>query len=144
LAYEEQPEAKTETDINRADDPQIRRANTRDFASLLNKPNQMSGCSATINPKVPHSTAIVAVPVQAIRRARSYCLRAPVRSDHRNDRCSKAKGDRLHDVSRASPHRIADSSFGAELAAIPVSTTTDKLVIEVLIKPGTPTLRISA
>jgi hypothetical protein len=27
---------------------------------------------------------------------------------------------------------------------MPVSTTTDKLVIEVLIKPGTPTLRISA
>ena len=33
----------------------------------------MPGCSATINPMVPHRSAIVAAPVQAIRRARPYC-----------------------------------------------------------------------
>ena len=33
---------------------------------------------------------------------------------------------------------------GPNWPAMPVSTTTEKLVIEVLIKPGTPTLRISA
>ena len=43
-------------------------------------------------------------------------LRAPTGSHHGNDRGSKAKSDRLHDIFEPRPHRVADGRFGTELA----------------------------
>ena len=85
-------------------------------ASSLNRPSQRLGCTATINPSVPQTDAIVDRTRPGDLASAVILLRAPIRPDHRDDRCSKAKSDRLHDVFEPRAHRIADGGFGPELA----------------------------
>ena len=94
-------------------------------------------------PIVPHSSATVAAPVHAISRARRYWPAPPSSCRPWNDRGAETERHRLQDIFEPGAHRVAEGGFGAQLSGDSRQRRDDRLVIAMLIKPGTPTLRMA-
>ena len=96
-------------------------------------------------PIVPHKAAPVAAPVQAISRARRDCPAPQLVPTMATIAVPKPNAIGCRMYSRRAAHGVAEGGVAFQLyRRSPSAATTERLVMAMLIKPGTPTLRMSA
>src|SRR6185503_498083 len=144
LGDEEQPEAHPEAEVSRSDDMEVVASDLGDLCVVAEETYPHSWVKRDNHPNRPAHQRDGACASPGDLASAAILTSAPVGSDHGHDRAAEAKCHRLKDVFEPGAHRISDGNFSPELPGNAGQHRHRKLVIAVFIRPGTPTLRMSA